>query len=297
MPVEQLRPILLIGLAVVGFLLWQEWQEDFGPGARREPAPAVRDTPSPRDLPDPGRTSRRDTAADTPAAAPARTPAPGTGTARSPDVPSAQDVPTSTAEPAPAPTAAPAGTADVVTVRTDVLGVRIDPRGGTIWQVALARYPIELEEPDRPFVLLDDRAGLLYVAESGIVGASAPDHHAVLVPERNDYELAPGTDRLDVRLHWESEDGSGSPRCSSSRATATRSASATRSTTDPRFPGRESPTATSGGCRPRTRAGSAPSTPIPARSSRAPTSPTRRSTSTTWSPRISTARFATAGWP
>ena len=207
MPVEQLRPILLIGLAVVGFLLWQEWQEAYGPGARREPAPAVRDTPSPRDLPDPGRTSRGGSPADTPTAAPARTPAPGTGTARAPAVPSAQDVPTSTADPAPAPTAAPASTVDVVTVRTDALAVRIDPRGGTIWQVALNRYPVELEEPDRPFVLMDDRVGLLYVAESGIVGASAPDHHAVLVPEQNDYELAPGADRLDVRLHWESEDG------------------------------------------------------------------------------------------
>ena len=207
MPVEQLRPILLIGLAVVGFLLWQEWQKDFGPGAPREPAPAVRDTPAPRGLPDPGRTSRGDPPADTPAAAPARTPSPATETARAPDVPSAADVPASTAEPAPAPAAAPAGTADVVTVRTDVLGVRIDPRGGTIWQVSLTQYPIELEEPDRPFILLDDRVGLLYVAESGIVGASAPDHHAVLVPEQNDYELAPGTDRLDVRLHWENEDG------------------------------------------------------------------------------------------
>ena len=207
MPVEQLRPILLIGLAVVGFLLWQEWQEDFGPGAQREPAPAVRDTPAPRNLPDPGRASRGDSPGS-PADPSARTPAPGAAeTARGPAVPSAQDVPTSTAAPGAAPAPTPASTADMVTVRTDALAVRIDPRGGTIWQVALNRYPVELDEPDRPFVLMDDRVGLRYVAESGIVGASAPDHHAVLVPERNDYELAPGVDRLDVRLHWESEDG------------------------------------------------------------------------------------------
>ncbi|MCZ0953992.1 MAG: hypothetical protein OXJ56_15595, partial [Rhodospirillaceae bacterium] len=52
----ELSTLAFLPFAVVGFLLWQEWQEDFGPGARREPAPAVRDTPSPRDLPDPGRT-------------------------------------------------------------------------------------------------------------------------------------------------------------------------------------------------------------------------------------------------
>ena len=196
MPVEQLRPILLIGLAVVGFLLWQEWQEAHGPGAQREPAPIVRDTPAARDLPAPGETRRGD--------APS-----GTETVKAPDIPSAADVPATSAQPAPAPTP-PAGGTGTVTVRTDALTVRIDPRGGTIWQVSLTRYPVELEEPDRPFVLMDDRAGLVYVAESGLVGASgapAPNHHAVLVPERNDYQLAPGTDRLDVRLHWEDENG------------------------------------------------------------------------------------------
>ena len=193
MPVEQLRPILLIGLAVVGFLLWQEWQEAYGPGARREPAPAVRDTPAARDLPRAGETRRGD--------APSATEAP-----RAPDVPSAADLPVTAAQPAPAPTP-PTGEVDVVTVRTDVLAVRIDPQGGTIWQVSLTRYPIEIEEPDVPFVLMDDRAGLVYVAESGLVGPSAPNHHAVLSPERSDYQLAPGTDRLDVRLHWQDENG------------------------------------------------------------------------------------------
>ena len=196
MPVEQLRPILLIGLAVVGFLLWQAWQEDFGPGAQREPAPAVRDTPAARDLPDTGRPSRGGTPA-------------GTETGRATGVPPAADVPTTSAQPAPASASAatPVDGAGVVTVRTDALTVRIDPRGGTMWQVSLNRYPVELDEPDRPFVLLDDRRDLVYVAESGLVGASAPDHHAVLVPERNNYELAPGADRLDVRLHWQDENG------------------------------------------------------------------------------------------
>ena len=196
MPVEQLRPILLIGLAVVGFLLWQAWQEDFGPGAQREPAPAVRDTPAARDLPDTGRPSRGGTPA-------------GTETGRATGVPPAADVPTTSAQPAPASASAatPADGAGVVNVRTDALTVRIDPRGGTMWQVSLNRYPVEIDEPDRPFVLLDDRRDLVYVAESGLVGASAPDHHAVLVPERNNYELAPGADRLDVRLHWQDENG------------------------------------------------------------------------------------------
>ena len=189
MPVEQLRPLLLIGLAVVGFLLWQEWQEDFGPGARRDPAPSVRDTPTARDLPGADRSRSGDTSS-------------GAG---APDVPATTDVPSSSGQPAPG--AYRATTARLVEVRTDALTVRIDPRGGTIRQVFLERYPISIEEPDRPFVLMDDRGGFVNVAESGLVGASAPNHHSVLTPERNDYEIGPGTDRIDVRLHWQNESG------------------------------------------------------------------------------------------
>ena len=204
MPVEQLRPILLIGLAVVGFLLWQEWQEDYGPGARREPAPAVRDAVPARDVPEAGRTGSGRAPAGAAPEAP-ETP----GASRAYDVPSTADVPASSGQPAPA--ASPARAHGLVEVRTDVLSVRIDPRGGTIRHVSLPRYPVSIEEPDRPFVLMDDRGGIVYVAESGLVGAGeggpAPNHHDLLVPERSDYRLAPGTDRLDVRLHWEDESG------------------------------------------------------------------------------------------
>ena len=195
MPVEQLRPILLIGLAVVGFLLWQEWQEY--QGAMREPAPAVREVPRGRDVPDAGRTANQtESGAGT-----------GSSAARpeAADVPAATDVPTSSGQPTTAATSAREN--ELVVVRTDVLTVRIDPRGGTIRQVLLPHYPVSIEEPDRPFALMDDRPGLVYVAESGLVGASAPTHHDVLTPERRDYELAPGKDELDVRLHW--EDGNG----------------------------------------------------------------------------------------
>ena len=194
MPVEQLRPILLIGLAVVGFLLWQEWQQDFGPGAQREPAPAVRDTPASRDVPAAGES------APAPGGAPART-----RRETRDDLPVAADVPGASGQPAPAVSTVAAD--GLVEVRTDVLAVRIDPLGGTIRQVLLPRYPVTIEEPDRPFVLMDDRPGFFYVAESGLVGTSGPNHHDPLTPERSRYDLGPGTDRLEVRLHWEDEEG------------------------------------------------------------------------------------------
>ena len=200
MPVEQLRPILLIGLAVVGFLLWQEWIEFQNAGARRGPAPAVHDTPAGRDRPagrDVPESDRSEPGTRTTAARPRP----------AEDLPAPSDVPGASGEPA-APVPSPV-TDELVEVRTDVLTVRIDPVGGTIRQAFLTRYPVTVEEPDRPFVLMDDRAGHVYVAESGLVGAGmpAPNHHDVLLPERSDYELATGTDRLDVRLRWEDESG------------------------------------------------------------------------------------------
>ena len=197
MPVEQLRPILLIGLAVVGFLLWQEWhvwQQQHGPGAPREPAHAYRDTPAERDVPD---AAERES----------RTASSGTRPAAAPDVPAASDVPTAAGQPAPIATREEAD--GLVEVRTDVLTVRIDPRGGTIRQVLLPHYPVSIEQPDRPFVLMDDnyRGGLVYVAESGLVGASAPTHHDLFAAEKSRYALVPGTEGIDVRLHWEDENG------------------------------------------------------------------------------------------
>ena len=202
MPVEQLRPLLLIGLAVVGFLLWQEWQEDFGPGARREappPAYTTRDA-SPDHAPSAG------TGPADPVSGSSDRPGRGAG-AGALDVPSAADAPSSSSagRPAPAPTATAAAD-DWIEVRTDTLIARIDPRGGTIRQAFLPRYPVSVEEPDRPFVLLDDR-GDVHVAESGLVGASAPNHHDLLEPEQYRYRLGPGMDRIDVPLHWEGEDG------------------------------------------------------------------------------------------
>ena len=190
-PVEQLRPILLIGLAVVGFLLWQEWQEDYGPGARREPAHTVRDTPATRDLPPDLDQGGSRTGASSRAAAGA---------------PSTADVP-ATSDHRPAPAATPAAADALVEVRTDLLLVRIDPRGGTIRRLLLPRYPVSIDEPDQPFVLMDDRGGFVHVAESGLVGGAGPTHHDLLVPEQSSYALAPGTDRLDVRFHWEDESG------------------------------------------------------------------------------------------
>ena len=50
MAIEQLRNLLIIALCVVGFLLWQAWQKDYGPKPV-PPAPAVAVTGSDQPAP------------------------------------------------------------------------------------------------------------------------------------------------------------------------------------------------------------------------------------------------------
>ena len=189
MPIEQLRNLLVIALCVVGFLLWQAWQKDYGPQPS-PPAPAVAVTedgkPAPvleEDVP-----ALPNISGDVPAAAP--------------DGPAATEA-----------TAAPAY--DKVRVRTDLLDVDINLRGGGIRRLALLDYPVSLQEKDSPFQLLEFQPPNIFIAQSGLRGKSAsgdsrvPDHHAAFTADKKDYVLADGNDSLSVKLHWKSDDGVG----------------------------------------------------------------------------------------
>ena len=58
----------------------------------------------------------------------------------------------------------------IVQVYTDVLQLAIDLNGGDIVELALPKYPAELDNPDIPFVLLEDNYTRLY-------GTERPDWH------------------------------------------------------------------------------------------------------------------------
>jgi YidC/Oxa1 family membrane protein insertase len=57
-------------------------------------------------------------------------------------------------------------------------------------------------------VLLDDAAKpMLYVAQTGLIGADLPSHNAVFTSTTNSYQMAPGQDKLEVRLSWANASG------------------------------------------------------------------------------------------
>ncbi len=112
-----------------------------------------------------------------PAAIPPSTAAaPASGLAELPQAPTpaaSDDIPvveTPSSAAMPTPTAR-----DRITVSTDIMQVQIDLAGGDITEVALFDYPARLENPDVPFLLLEDNQRRSYVAQSGLIGKDGID--------------------------------------------------------------------------------------------------------------------------
>jgi YidC/Oxa1 family membrane protein insertase len=178
-----LRPVLIIGLLFIGYMIWVQWQRDYGPA------------PEPRTSP--------------PSVNAGQTDVPPNGAS---DAPTAADLPAPLESPdAPEPTAAAATTAvpeSLVTVRTDVLEVRIDPVGGTLVSAVLLDYPIHLEQPEEKVRLLVPAGVDMFIAQSGLLSKqAAPNHTTPYEAPRREFELTEGQEEIRVPLRWQSEDG------------------------------------------------------------------------------------------
>ncbi|HEU4664856.1 MAG TPA: membrane protein insertase YidC [Dokdonella sp.] len=178
------RNFLLIALLFIGYLLWMQWQEDYGK------PPAAAGTP----------------ASTTTSAAPAASTA--TATPNGADVPNAS----SGASPAPVPATAESATSPSsqrVAVDTDVLHIEIDTRGGNVVAADLLAYPLRPKDYQHPMRLLDSSDARFFEAQSGLVSANgaAPDHQAPYTAEKYAYSLADGADTIEVPLTWSDASG------------------------------------------------------------------------------------------
>lgn len=192
---DNIRFVLIITFAMLVFMLQQAWQQDYGP---KPEIAAVVDTVA------------TNTKEDLPSA---------TGASAQTE-PSDQDT-----------TAVPLATlssANIITVKTDVLALEIDTKGGTIQNLDLLHYPQEksntwvnslreliglapTEKNTTPVRLLDSSQEKLFVAQSGLIAesgfATAPNHHTVFKNEQTNYDLQPGQDSLTVPLTWTDNSG------------------------------------------------------------------------------------------
>jgi YidC/Oxa1 family membrane protein insertase len=214
-----IRTFLWLALAAVLFLNYEAWMHDYQPAEQSAEQTTPGATPSGAE---PGRAPRgaSNLADSIPSAAPP-VPAvgnPGGTTAASTASP---DAAASGAATAAAPSgAAPASGLDaadqpnsspLLRVKTDVLDVGINLKGGELDQAVLLKYPLRKDAPNVAVQLLNRTdQDSLYLLQTGLTAEgseAAPNHLATWSAAAPSYELASGASELRVPLTW--SDGQG----------------------------------------------------------------------------------------
>jgi len=193
---EQQRLLLFVALAFIIFLMFDAWNQDQLKKEIAAKGPVVTQTP--------------------------QTTAPATTTEQaqipSDEVPVAESSVPTTSAAASVPTSTSAEIfkqGQSIQVKTDVLDLVINTVGGDIRQLRLLAYPMKLNEPDNPFLLMDEKLPRVFVAQSGFTAKkpdqnsviAAPNHLNVYKSDRTSYTLDESKDSMDVNLYWTSKDG------------------------------------------------------------------------------------------
>ncbi|MGA6097790.1 membrane protein insertase YidC [Stutzerimonas marianensis] len=173
------RSILLVALAIVAYLLVLQWNQDYGQAEL------------------PPETSQEQSQAAS---------LPDTPTTRTPDQ-QAGDLPAVEGAPQANGIASSQAGSQLIRVRTDVLDLAIDPRGGDIVDLRLPQYPRRQDRPDVPFQLFERSAERTYEAQSGLIG-DGPDKASgrpLYASEQQSYQLAEGQEELVVDLTYSAD--------------------------------------------------------------------------------------------
>jgi len=180
-----LRPMLFMGLLVLSYLMWVEWEKDYGVKPQAQPVTEVANTTLDA-LPVPGSTATTPDAGDLPT--------PDAGLASSSQEAISQPVMT--------------GSGDLLTVTTDVLDVKIDLVGGTVVSAKLLNYAVDFDVPGIKVDLFNSAGPELFIAQSGLLSrASAPNHTSTYQTDSMNYSLGQMADEIRVPLTW--TDGNG----------------------------------------------------------------------------------------
>jgi len=181
------RTILWVIFGFSMVLLWDQWQVFNGHKATFFPS-STQSAKAPAASP----------AASVPVAGAAASSVPTAQTATASAVPA-----TAGAVPAGAPSAAPAATKERVVVSTDVLTLTFDSEGGTLVHSSFVKYKDQTHK-DQGFVLLDESANRVYVAQTGLIGGSAtdsfPTHKTVMKLVPGERSLKEGLNELEVKF-------------------------------------------------------------------------------------------------
>jgi len=172
------RTILWVIFGFSMVLLWDKWQvhnghkATFFPGATPAAVTPVSQSPAAS-----GAAGASTVPAPTAAAAPAN----------------AQQVPGGV------PQTAPAAARQRVTLTTDVLRLTFDSEGGSLTNGELLKYP-DMADKSKPFMLLDESAQRVYVAQTGLIGGSYPTHKTAMSVVAGNRDLQDGQNEISVRF-------------------------------------------------------------------------------------------------
>jgi YidC/Oxa1 family membrane protein insertase len=170
-----LRTLIIVAMLITGYLLILAWRDDYANVNTQAVSTPVATATSNTDIPGSG------------------------GNA-------ANDVPVSAA-PTPATGATAAPTTGLISVQTDKYDLRINPVGGDVVYAALRDYDANLGVK-QPFVLLQNDATRVYVAQSGLIGANGIDTaegRATYSAASNQFVMAPNQNTLTVPLTYQKD--------------------------------------------------------------------------------------------
>ncbi|WP_313605989.1 membrane protein insertase YidC [Comamonas jiangduensis] len=124
------------------------------------------------------------------------------------DVPDALTAATSAASASDVPGAAEAAPVarETITVTTDVMRLTFDGQGGALVHAELLKYGSDADK-SKPFVLFDESAERVYMAQTGLIGGNYPTHKTVMAVLPGDRDLKDGQNELQVRFESPVQDG------------------------------------------------------------------------------------------
>ncbi len=172
---DNLRFILVVSLSLVMLMLWQEWEKDYGTPVSQEVI------------------SKQENGETRPIDVPV---APVTTESQQSvfnlDIDSSVRIMDE----------------EHVVVETDLYKINIGKKGGGVDKLELLKFPVELETPDIPTLLLNNTSPLFYVVQGGLLSENGgPTHEAMFTTSSNSFVLSDGEDKLIVPLVWEFGNG------------------------------------------------------------------------------------------
>jgi len=97
----------------------------------------------------------------------------------------------------------------IIEIQTGTLQLAIDLQGGDIIELALSKHLEKLDNPNQPFILLENNSHRTYIAQSGLIGPDGIDkgQRATFTSSASNYSLSGGEDILNVDLNWADDKG------------------------------------------------------------------------------------------